>query len=59
MDNKMPTFYSSNYDLDQLVNVEASTSKKVYYSKDKARRLIERIKATSNPIKLLGKNYRY
>lgn len=59
MNNKMPTFYSSNYSLDQLLNIESATSKKVYYSKDKAGRLIERIRATSMDIKLLGKNYRY
>ena len=59
MNNKMPTFYSSNYNIEQLLKIQSMNNKNIYYSKDKALRLIERIKATSIPIKLNGKNYRY
>ena len=59
MNNKMPIFYSSNYSVDELTKIQIASNKKIYYSQDKAKRLIERIKATSKVVKLDGKNYRY
>ena len=59
MNNKMPIFYSSNYNITALAKIQIASNKKIYYSKDKADRLIERIKATSIVLKLSGENYRY
>ena len=59
MNNKMPIFYSSNYTVAALAKIQIASNRKIYYSKDKADRLIERIKATSKVVKLSGKNHRY
>lgn len=59
MENKKPTFFSSNYSLNQLEVEQSKTSGSKFREVDKARRLLSRIKALSNEYKLTGKNKRY
>ena len=59
MEHKKTTFFTSNYDVNELEKVQAKTAKEKYRDFDKAKRLIERIKALSKPIKIFGKNLRY
>ena len=56
MDNKKITFFTSNFNLEELEEHLANTSSGV--EKIKARRLIERIKQLSVPIALIGENKR-
>jgi len=57
MMHELPTFFSSNFTLDELrVHYEQST--KQIYEPVKAARILERIKALSSPFELLGRNYR-
>ena len=53
MDNELPTFFTSNYSIDEL-------EKKFIINNDKmkAKRLIERVKQLANPIELVGENRR-
>ena len=53
MDQGLPVFFTSNYDLLQLEKHFVLNDDKV-----KAKRLIERIKQVSEPIELISKNMR-
>ena len=56
MENHLPTFFTSNYTLDELENVLSTTTSGI--EKIKARRIIERIKQLSIPQELISKNRR-
>ncbi|RLL47898.1 primosomal protein DnaI [Oceanobacillus piezotolerans] len=56
MMEQLPVFFTSNYSLDQLESVLASTRDGV--EEVKAGRIIERIKQVSNEVALFGKNRR-
>ena len=56
MDEKLPTFFTSNLTFAELEDHFAVTSGKT--DKVKARRLIERIKQLTMPLELIGKNRR-
>jgi len=59
MDHSKITFFTSNYSIDELEKQQAKTSKAKYRDFDKAKRLVERIKALSKPIVINGENLRY
>ena len=56
MEEKLPTFFTSNLSLKELEEHLAMTSKNV--EKVKARRIIERIKYLTSEIKIVGANRR-
>ena len=56
MDEKLPTFFTSNLNLEELEMHLSISSSGV--DKIKARRIIERIKEVSIPMKLESKNRR-
>ena len=56
MDNNKITFFTSNFNLEELEEHLSMTTNGV--EKIKARRIIERIKQLSNPIALIGENKR-
>ena len=58
MDHRLTTFFTSNYSMKELEKVEAKTSGSKYLDYDKAKRLVERVKALSVENKLTGKNHR-
>lgn len=58
MENKLLTFFTSNYPIKELIKIEAKTEKK-YKDDVKSARLIERIRALTKEFKLDGKNKRY
>ena len=58
MDNKMTTFFTSNYSMKDLEKIEAKTSGTKYLDYDKSKRLLERIRALSEEKRLTGKNHR-
>ena len=53
MDQELPVFFTSNYDLSQLERHFVLNDDKI-----KAKRLIERVKQVSEPIELISKNMR-
>lgn len=57
MAHKRPTFFTSNFNFDQLQSHYEQTNRNEY-EPVKAARIIERIRALSIPIELTGKNYR-
>jgi primosomal protein DnaI len=59
MSHNKHTFFTSNYNYIQLIKKYSHNSKKNISDFDKANRLVERIKALSFPISLIGKNRRY
>ena len=52
------TFFSSNYSLKKLEDIQSKTAKEKYRQSDKAIRLISRIKSLSEEILLIGTNKR-
>ncbi len=58
MDHKLITFFTSNYSMADLVKIESKTSGSKYWDTDKAKRLLERIKALSTEVEMSGKNHR-
>lgn len=54
-----PTFFTSNYNYDELAKVESRVHREKYPDYQKSARLLERIKAQSIPQYLDGKNKRY
>ncbi len=59
MDDKKVTFFSSNYNIQDLEKIESRTPNMKYRDFDKAKRLINRIQALATPIHLKGKNKRF
>ena len=57
MMHELPTFFTSNFDFDQLQTHYEQTTRNEY-EPVKAARILERIKALSIPVALIGKNYR-
>lgn len=57
MNHELPTFFTSNFDFEQLQTHYAQTTRNEY-EPVKAMRILERIKALSIPVELVGKNYR-
>jgi len=58
MQQELPTFFTSNFDYKELEEHYKQTQKGEYEPL-KAARIMERIKALSTPISMIGKNYRY
>lgn len=56
MDYRLPTFFTSNFTIDELEKHLSVTSNSV--DRVKAKRIIERIKQLSEPFELVSKNYR-
>lgn len=56
MDEKLPTFFTSNYTMDELEKHFSNVGNSV--DKVKAKRIIERIKQLSNSVELISKNLR-
>ncbi len=56
MDSNLPTFFTSNFNLEELEKHLSVTSSSI--DRVKARRIIERIKQLSEPYELVSKNYR-
>lgn len=56
MDEKLPTFFTSNFNLEELEKHFTVTSGGI--DKVKAKRIMERIKQISNPVELVSKNLR-
>jgi len=57
MNYELPTFFTSNFNFEQLqAHYEQTTRNE--YEPVKAMRILERIKALSVPVELIGKNYR-
>lgn len=56
MDEKLATFFTSNFTMEELETHLAVTSNSV--DRVKAKRIIERIKQLSEPVELISKNYR-
>ena len=54
---ELPTFFTSNFNLEQLQSHYAQTNRNEY-EPVKATRILERIKALAIPVELVGKNYR-
>ena len=59
MDKHRITFFTSNYSIDKLKEVQSRTQNQKFKDYDKAQRLIERIKAMSKEYFIKGKNKRY
>ena len=58
MMERLPVFFTSNYDLKDLEIVLASANHNVESERLKARRIIERIKQVSEPVSMMGENRR-
>ncbi|WKX02700.1 ATP-binding protein [Candidatus Mycoplasma mahonii] len=58
MERHNTTFFTSNYSIKNLEQIEAKTANSKYRDYDKSKRLIERIKALCTEIHLTGKNLR-
>lgn len=57
MNHELPTFFTSNFNFEQLqMHYEQTTRNE--YEPVKAMRILERMKALSIPVELIGKNYR-
>ena len=56
MDEKLPTFFTSNFTLEELENHFSFTNNSI--DKVKAKRIMERIKQLSIPVELVSKNLR-
>lgn len=56
MDEGLPTFFTSNFTIEELEKHLSMTNNSI--DKVKAKRIIERIKQLSNPIELISKNLR-
>ena len=56
MENNLPTFFTSNFTLDELEKALANTSSGV--EKVKARRIIERVKQLTITLDLISKSRR-
>ena len=56
MNNEMPTFFTSNLNIDELEKTLSITKDNIDVIK--AKRIIERIKYLTEDIELLGNNYR-
>ncbi len=56
MDENLATFFTSNFNLEELEKHLAVTSNSI--DRVKAKRIIERIKQLSEPVELVSKNYR-
>lgn len=59
MQKQKTTFFSSNYNLDQLSQIESRTVNQKYRDIDKSARLLTRIEALTVQIELKGKNKRF
>lgn len=59
MQKQRTTFFSSNYNLDQLAQIESRTVNQKYRDLDKAARLITRVDALTVVFELKGKNKRF
>jgi len=57
MMHERPTFFTSNFNFEQLQSHYAQTNRNEY-EPVKAARILERIKAMAVPVELVGKNYR-
>lgn len=57
MAHELPTFFTSNFNFDQLQSHYEQTNRNEY-EPVKAARIVERIRALSVPVELTGKNYR-
>lgn len=57
MNHELTTFFTSNFNLEQLQSHYEQTNRNEY-EPVKAARIIERIKAMAQPVELVGKNYR-
>jgi len=58
MMHELPTFFSSNFNFEQLQTHYAQTTRNEY-EPVKAARILERIKALAIPVELVGRNYRH
>ena len=58
MQQEMPTFFTSNFDYKEL-EAHYKQTQKGEYEPLKAARIMERVKALSTPVSMIGKNYRY
>jgi len=58
MMHELPTFFTSNFNFEQLQIHYAQTTRNEY-EPVKAARILERIKALSIPVELVGRNYRH
>lgn len=56
MDEQLPTFFTSNFTIEELETHFSVTNNSI--DKVKAKRIIERIKQLSNPVELISKNLR-
>ena len=59
MEHQKITFFTSNYEINNLEKVQAKTVKAKYRDFDKAKRLVERIKTLAKPIQIYGENLRF
>lgn len=59
MEHQKITFFTSNYPIEELEKIQAKTAKEKYRDFNKAKRLIERIKALAKPVLIFGENLRY
>ncbi len=59
MNNNNSTFITSNFSYEELLRVESRTIGSKYPDKQKATRLMERIKALTKPVFIKGHNRRY
>lgn len=57
MNHELPTFFTSNFNFEQLQSHYEQTNRNEY-EPVKAARILERIKAMAVPVELVGKNYR-
>ena len=57
MNHELPTFFTSNFNFEQLQSHYEQTNRNEY-EPVKAARILERIKALALPVELVGKNYR-
>ena len=57
MNHELPTFFTSNFNFEQLQTHYGQTTRNEY-EPVKAMRILERMKALSTPVELVGKNYR-
>jgi len=58
-ENSLITFINSNFSFNELVKIEAKTSKTKYLETEKATRLVNKVKTLTRAIKLEGKNRNY
>jgi len=57
MMHELPTFFTSNFNFEQLQDHYSHTNRNEY-EPVKAARILERIKALASPVEMTGKNYR-